>query len=260
MLFMSLIWGFMRAPNREYTTTAVIFAGGVGARMRSKDLPKQFLRVHGKPIIAWTVGVFQEAPSVDNVVVVCNVGWLDHCRDIVREFGLDKVRAVVVGGETGQLSIRNGLLAAAKLSDPTDTIVLIHDGVRPLVDVATVERNVESVVEFGSSVTCVKAKETILMEKGGEVEVVPREDALLARAPQGFWLADMLAAHEEALAAGETGYIDSASMMREQGRDLHLIVGPDENIKITTQDDYYAMRAILDSRENNQLYAEGEEA
>ena len=246
--------------DNSIITTAVIFAGGVGTRMRSKDLPKQFLRVHGKPIIAWTVDVFQKTPSVDNIVVVCNAGWIDYCKHIMSEFGLSKVRAVVAGGETGQLSIRNGLLMAAKLSDPFSTVVLIHDGVRPLVDVATVERNIESVARFGSSVTCVKAKETILMEKGDEVEVVPREDALLARAPQGFWLADILAAHEKALAAGETGCIDSASMMRAQGKNLHLIVGPDENIKITTQDDYYAMRAILDSRENNQLYAEGEES
>ena len=245
---------------RSITTTAVIFAGGVGTRMHSKDLPKQFLRIHGRPIIAWTLGVFEKAPSVDNVVVVCNADWLGYCEGIVSEFGLGKVRAVVGGGETGQLSIHNGLLAAAELSDPVSTVVLIHDGVRPLIDVDTIERNVASVAEFGSSITCVKAKETILLREDDGVKVVPRENVLLARAPQGFWLADILAAHEKALAAGETGCIDSASMMREQGRDLHLIVGPDENIKITTQDDYYSMRAILDSRENNQLYAEGEGA
>lgn len=250
----------MAAKGRDMTVTAVIFAGGVGTRMHSKDLPKQFLRIHGRPIIAWTLGVFEKTSSVDNVVVVCNGDWIEYCEVIVSEFRLAKVRAVVTGGETGQLSIYNGLLAAAELSDPADTVVLIHDGVRPLVDVDTIERNVVSVREFGSSVTCVKAKETILLRKGDKVEVVPREDVLLARAPQGFWLADILSAHEKALAEGEAGCIDSASMMRAQGRDLHLIVGSDENIKITTQDDYYAMRAILDSRENNQLYAEGEEA
>ena len=250
----------MSDKGRNITATAVIFAGGVGTRMHSKDLPKQFLRIHGKPIIAWTLDVFEKASPVDNVVVVCNGDWIEYCKGIVSEFGLGKVRAVVAGGETGQLSIYNGLLAAADISDPANTVVLIHDGVRPLIDGDTIERNVASVAEFGSSVTCVKAKETILLHNGDGVEVIPREDVLLARAPQGFWLADILAAHAKALAAGEVGCIDSASMMREQGRELHLIVGPDENIKITTQDDYYAMRAILDSRENNQLYAEGEEA
>lgn len=246
--------------SKPFVTTAVVFAGGVGKRMHTKDLPKQFLRIHGKPIIAWTLSVFEKAPSVDYVVVVCNGDWLDYCQGIVDEFSLDKVRAVVAGGETGQLSIHNGLLAASELSDPERTVVLIHDGVRPLINVDTIERNVTSVVECGSSITCVKAKETILVKTYSKVEIVPRENVLLARAPQGFWLSDILAAHEKALAAGETCCIDSATMMKEQGKDLHLIVGPDENIKITTQDDYYSMRSILDSRENNQLYTEGEDA
>lgn len=250
----------MMLKNKDVSVTAVIFAGGVGTRMHSKDLPKQFLRVHGKPIIAWTVGVFETAPSVDNVVVVCNGDWLDYCQGIVEEFSLSKVRVVVAGGETGQLSIYNGLLAAAELFDPEKTVVLIHDGVRPLIDVDTIERNVASVKKFGSSITCVKAKETILVKGRSGVEIVPREDVLLARAPQGFWLSDILAAHERAIAANEIGCIDSATMMKAQGKDLHLIVGPDENIKITTQDDYYSMRSILDSRENNQLNAGVEDA
>ena len=108
----------MILKNKDTSVTAVIFAGGVGTRMHSKDLPKQFLRIHGKPIIAWTIGVFEKTPRIDNVVVVCNANWLDYCQSIISEFSLNKVRAVVAGGETGQLSIHNGLLAAAKLSAP----------------------------------------------------------------------------------------------------------------------------------------------
>lgn len=207
----------MILKNKDTSVTAVIFAGGVGTRMHSKDLPKQFLRIHGKPIIAWTIGVFEKTPRIDNVVVVCNANWLDYCQSIISEFSLNKVRAVVAGGETGQLSIHNGLLAAAKLSDPKKTVVLIHDGVRPLIDAGTIERNVASVEEFGSSITCVKAKETILVKSHDGVEIVPRENVLLARAPQGFWLSDILAAHKMALDAGETGCIDSATMMKAQG-------------------------------------------
>lgn len=128
----------MILKNKDTSVTAVIFAGGVGTRMHSKDLPKQFLRIHGKPIIAWTIGVFEKTPCIDNVVVVCNANWLDYCQSIISEFSLNKVRAVVAGGETGQLSIHNGLLAAAKLSDPKKTVVLIHDGVRPLIDAGTI--------------------------------------------------------------------------------------------------------------------------
>ena len=88
----------MILKNKDTSVTAVIFAGGVGRRMHSKDLPKQFLRIHGKPIIAWTIGVFEKTPRIDNVVVVCNANWLDYCQSIISEFSLNKVRAVVAGG------------------------------------------------------------------------------------------------------------------------------------------------------------------
>lgn len=241
------------------TVTAVIFAGGVGKRMHSRDLPKQFLVIHERPIIVWTIEAFQECDRVDNVVVACNVDWLGHCEELVSRFGLTKVRAVVPGGETGQLSIRAGLLAAARLSNPERTVVLVHDGVRPLVDQETIECCINGVEGFRSAITCVRAKETTLLEReGGGVDVVPREHVLLARAPQGFWLSDLLAAHEEAFAAGRVDYVDSATMMAARGMDLHLVEGRYDNLKITTQDDFYSMRAILDSREDGQLYLEGE--
>lgn len=248
-------------PTSAGAVTAVIFAGGEGTRMRSRDIPKQFLVIHERPIIVRTIEAFERCDRVDHVVVACNAGWLGYCEELVREFGLSKVRAVVPGGETGQLSIRMGLLAAARLSDPERTVALVHDGVRPLVDQKTIERCVDAVEGYGSAVTCVRAKETTLVETdGGGLDVVPRERVLLARAPQGFWLAELLEAHEAANAAGRTDYVDSATMMREWGRSLHLVEGSYENIKITTQDDFYAMRAILDSREDGQLYLEGEDA
>lgn len=242
--------------KKDYSVTAIIFAGGVGTRMHSKDLPKQFLRIHGKPIIAWTIGVFQRCKSVDNIVVSCNEEWIDYCQTIVAEYNLDKVRTIVPGGKTGQLSIYSGLRSAADYSETASTIVLIHDGVRPLINEETVVRNVDSVVNYGSSITCVKAKETILRQSDDGIEIIPRESVLLARAPQGFILSDILTAHEDAREAGRFDYVDSASLMKAYGHPLHIIEGPDENIKITTQDDYYSMRAILDSQENNQLYSD----
>lgn len=246
---------------QQTAVTAVIFAGGVGTRMRSRDIPKQFLVIHEKPIIVRTVEAFERCGRVNNVVVACNPDWLGYCEGLLEEFGLAKVRAVVPGGETGQLSIRAGLLAAAGLSDPECTVVLVHDGVRPLVDQKTIEACVGAVEEFGSAITCVRAKETTLVEADdGGLDVVPRERVLLARAPQGFWLSELLAAHEDAHAAGKADYIDSASMMVARGVRLHAVEGRYDNIKITTQDDFYAMRAILDSREDGQLYLEGDDA
>ena len=244
--------------NDKSIKTAVIFAGGVGTRMHSKDLPKQFLRIHGKPILVWTLEVFEDCPVIDHIVVVCAKDWISYCRDIINEFALTKVHSIAVGGETGQLSIRSGLKAAAELSDSRRTIVLIHDGVRPLIDSETVLHDIDSIEKYGSAITCVPTKETTLIEDKDELRIIPREEVLLARAPQGFWLADILSAHDKAFKVGKTDYIDSATLMSDYGYELHIVIGKYESIKITTQDDYYSMRAILDSRENNQLYCEYE--
>lgn len=241
--------------EKPMINTAVIFAGGVGTRMNSKDIPKQFLMIHGRPIIVRTLDLFQQCDAIDNIVVACVADKVEHCKSFIDRFGLDKVKLVVPGGKTGQCSIANGLRAASQLSDPNETVVLIHDGVRPLVDEGTILRNIDGVVRYGSAVTCVNAKETVLLASGHSVRrIVPRQEALLARAPQSFILSDILAAHEWAEAKGCCDYIDSACLMSDYGKELHLIDGPDENIKITTQEDYYAMRAILDAHENNQLY------
>lgn len=237
------------------TVSAVIFAGGVGKRMHSKDLPKQFLVVHGKPILIRTVEVFQKTSAVDHIVVVCTAGWINHCRNLIHEFGLSKVNCVVPGGKTGQLSIYAGLQAAQELSDASHTIVLIHDGVRPLIDSKTINSNIEAVYQFGSAITCVPAKETILVHDK-TIKIIPRQSAFLARAPQSFWLSDILNAHHHAMQEHHTNFIDSATLMQANGVELHLIKGSYRNIKITTQDDYFALRAVLDSQENSQLWNE----
>lgn len=235
--------------------TAVIFAGGVGSRMRSKDLPKQFLVIHGEPIIVRTVRHFQEHPMVDAVVVVSGAEWLDYCRDLLERYGMTKVAAVVPGGATGQESIFHGLLAAEKIAAGERSIVLIHDGVRPLINEQVITDNIEAVRATGSAVTCVRAKETVLVEDNDEVESIPdRSQLRLARAPQSFWLDEILAAHREADAKGKHDYIDSASMMFDKGCSLTPVIGPDENIKVTTPGDFFSLQAILNARENEQIY------
>lgn len=235
---------------------AVIFAGGVGSRMRSKDLPKQFLCIHGKPVIVRTVEHFQHHSEVDSIVVVCISKWLDYCRTLLKRHGMSKVAAVVPGGSNGQESIYRGLQAAEKLAGNERSIVLIHDGVRPLINEKVITDNIRSVRENGSAITCVRAKETLLIEDLSEgVSAIPDRSLLrIARAPQSFWLSDIIAAHRDAISADRHDYIDSASMMFERGYSLTPIDGPDENIKVTTPDDFFSVQAILNARENEQLY------
>lgn len=235
---------------------AVIFAGGIGSRMHSKALPKQFLQMHGKPIIAHTIDVFEMSEEVDAIVIACVQQWIGYLEKIVNKYNFKKIKKIVPGGITGQLSIYNGLQAAKELTGDTKSIVLIHDGVRPLITSITIHENIESVKKNGSAITCVKVKETVLLVDSNNriINIPNRENSRLARAPQSFWLDDILYAHETSLNKGLTTFIDSCSMMQYYGKSLYLVEGPEVNIKVTTPEDFYIMRAMLDAQENAQIY------
>lgn len=236
---------------------AVIFAGGVGSRMHSKERPKQFLEMYNKPIIIHTLDHFQNHPMIEGIVVVCIENWIPFLNDLIYKYRIEKVRKVVSGGSTGQLSIYNGLKAAKEVVGDEESIVLIHDGVRPLITEKLITDNIESVKHYGSAITTAKVKETILVvnEEDSSIDYVPsRNKSRVAKAPQSFWLGDILLIHEKALTKGETDWIDSCTMMQKYGFKMHLIDGPIQNIKITTPEDFYTMRAILETKENEQIY------
>ncbi len=238
---------------------ALIFAGGTGQRMSEATRPKQFLELHGKPIIIYTLEAFETHPQIDAIVVVCLAGWIDFLAERVSAFGLDKVCAIVEGGENGQASIRNGVCACAECY-PNDTCVLVHDGVRPLVDAATISRCIASVRAHGSAVTVVPAIETIVRQEDGVVtEIVDRESCEMARAPQAFLLGDLAAAHEWACAEGlGSAFIDTAGLMAHYGHTLHVVEGNPENIKITTPIDFFSFAGLVDGAAGAFDVGEGE--
>lgn len=235
---------------------AVIFAGGVGMRMRSKAKPKQFLEMHGKPIIIHTIEIFEQHPDIDAIVVVCIAEWISYLEKLISKFNIKKVKTVVSGGKSGQESIYNGLCAAENIVTDEKNIVLIHDGVRPLINEKVICDNINNVKKYDSAITTVKVKETIMVvNENSMIEHIPeRKNSRLARAPQSFWLNDIISVHRKAIDEGITDFIDSCSMMQYYGKKLFLVDGPDENIKVTTPDDFYIMRAILDAKENSQIY------
>ena len=236
---------------------AVIFAGGVGSRMHSKERPKQFLEMYNKPIIIHTLEHFQNHPMIDAIVVVCIESWISYLNELLYKFRIEKVKKVVPGGETGQLSIYHGLKAAKEVANGEKAVVLIHDGVRPLITEKLITNNIEAVRRYGSAITTAKVKETILVvnEQDSSIDYVPsRNNSRVAKAPQSFWLDEILSAQEKARAKGERDWIDSCTLMQEYGFKMHLIDGPSQNIKITTPEDFYTMRAILEAKENEQIY------
>lgn len=234
----------------------IIFAGGVGSRMHSKDLPKQFLRIYDRPIIIHTIEHFEKNPLIDAVVVVCVADWIDYFKNLVDQFHLLKIKKIVPGGESGQLSIYNGLVAAKEIAQDEESIVLIHDGVRPLINSELLTQNIECVKKYGNSITSGIVKETIVeIDDEGGIKMVPdRAHSRVAKAPQCFWLHDILSAHNRALEEGKKDFIDSCTLMQHYGFKLHMTDGPYENIKITTPDDFYTMRAILQVKEDAQIY------
>lgn len=234
---------------------ALIFAGGVGSRMGNKGLPKQFLKVHRKPVIIYTLEHFENNDNIDSIVISCKKEWIDYLKNLLNKFSIKKVQFIVEGGETGQESIYNGLKYIKK-NYPDKTIVLIHDGVRPLINDEIINRNIESVIKYGSAITSCPPVETfVAIDINNKVKGVHDRDlSRLAKAPQSFYLDDIFRMHERANADSYFEAIDSCSLMNHYGNDVHLIEGISENIKITTPIDFFIFKAILDANEQMEVF------
>lgn len=228
---------------------AVIFAGGTGSRMNLKSVPKQFLTHRDKPILIYTLERFQEHDEIDGIIVIMLKEWIGHTRELIERYRITKVRAVVPGGRTGFLSRFNGLLKAEELYGG-DTVILMHDGVRPFIDADTISRDIASVREHGSAVTVSPAVETVALktEHGLIGEIMDRSLCQLAKAPQCFFLEDLMKAHRAALEKGQDDLIDTAFLMQSQGHPLYVVEGSAENIKITTPNDFYTFCALIDAK------------
>ena len=235
---------------------ALIFAGGVGKRMGNSGIPKQFLRLYGKEIIIYTLEIFENNENIDGVVISCLEEKIELLKKLIVKYEFKKVKSIVSGGKTGQESIYNGLKELEKYYSKND-IVLIHDGVRPLINNETVNNNIELVKQKGNAITTAPAIETIIKleeEKDVIKDIFNRSECYMARAPQSFFLGDILEKHRKAIKDKKNDFIDSASLMSYYGESLNILNGPVENIKITTPSDFYIFKAILDMKENLNIF------
>lgn len=226
--------------------------------MNTKTRPKQFLDLNGKPIIVYTIELFDNHPDVDAIVVVCLESWIPFLQKMLKKFEINKVVRIVPGGISSQDSIYKGLCAAeeyAQEQSDDNTIVMVHDGVRPLITEDTITDNIVKVKECGSCITCVPAIETVIVNrKDGMLDIPKRSDCMMARAPQSFYLKDIIGVHRKSQIEGKTDFIDSCSMMSHYGYKLGMVQGPMENIKITTPTDYFVLRAMVEVHENQQIF------
>lgn len=221
---------------------AVVFAGGIGSRMKSAERPKQFLPVQGKPILVHTLEHFERHDEVGAVYVATLASHLDEAWELVREFGITKVRRIVAGGASAQESIFHGLRSAADDGAPGDAVVLVHDGVRPLINRRLISDNIATARAHGNAITAIECFETIARSvDGGETieSVTRREQMHILQAPQTVRLAEALRMNARSAEEGLMGkFVDQAQLLRHYGHELRIVPGFRGNVKITTDLDF----------------------
>jgi 2-C-methyl-D-erythritol 4-phosphate cytidylyltransferase len=226
---------------------ALIIAGGSGKRTK-QEIPKQFINVYDKPILIYTLEGFQNHPDIDAIEVVCIDGWQEILTAYARQYKIDKLQWIVNGGETGQESIRNGV---NNLYDKCskDDVIIIHDGIRPLIDKAVVSDCIAVCNKYGNAVSSMPYNEQIFKTNDGETtkEYIPRETLRRVVTPQAYKLGDLYNAYKRAFEEniGIHGSSYTNTMMVELGKTLHFAAGSDKNIKITTLDDIELFKALL---------------
>ena len=240
---------------------AIIFAGGSGVRMGS-GMPKQFLKINGQPIIIYTLEIFDDNPEIDDIYIACKEDCIGTLERYISRYQIQKVRKIVPGGATGLDSIYNALTAARE-DNPADSIVLIHDGVRPFIAQHLISDNIRQVKEEGSAITCTPMFETPVKSDGGEIieDVIKRDIMYTAQAPQSFRLGEIIEAYDEVREGdGFGGLVDSCSIFKKTGHKVALVKGNRGNIKVTTPEDLYLFRGLLSYKETQQAmgFAEGE--
>jgi len=214
----------------------------MGRRMGA-SMNKQYLLLDGKPILAHTLDLFQQADFIDEILVVVPADEIEYCRiQVVEKYGLNKVKQVVAGGAERQNSVLNGLRA---LDCQDEDVVLIHDGVRPFVPLSVVQHSIEMALEYDGALVAVPVKDTVKIVKDAFVAATPEREAIwLAQTPQTFRYKIIRAAHERAKTDGFSG-TDDASLLEKIGGKVHVVIGDYRNIKITTPDDLILMQAFL---------------
>lgn len=237
--------------------TAIIIAGGSGKRM-GQDIPKQFINVYDKPILIYTLECFEKNPKIDAIEVVCIDGWLDVVKAYAKQFNISKLKWVIKGGETGQESIRNGVYNLEDKCDKDD-IVIIHDGVRPLVDNEVLTDVIVTAERYGNAVSSLPYNEQIfLIDKEDEnttTKYIPRETLRRVVTPQAYKFEILDKRYHEAFEKkiGIYGSSYTNTMMVELGERLHFAAGSDRNIKMTTKDNLEMFKAYLKMEEDTWL-------
>lgn len=234
---------------------ALIIAGGKGNRM-NQDIPKQFLNVFDKPVIIYTLEGFQRHPEIDAIEVVCLDGWSEVLRAYAKQFNIDKLKWVTPSGDTAQESIRNGVFAL-KDACAEDDIIVVHDGIRPMVEDFVLSDVLVKCKEYGNAVTSLPYNEQIFMADDGRTttQYIPRDTLRRVSTPQAYTYGKLLWAYEKAFSEGigiqNATYANT--LMVDLGERLYFAAGSDKNIKLTTKDDFELFKCYIKMEKDSWL-------
>lgn len=234
---------------------ALIIAGGSGNRM-GQDIPKQFIHVNNCPIIVHTMQAFQKHPDIDNIAVVCLDGWETVLRSYANQYNVTKLKWIFSGGENGQQSINNGICNLQEKGVKDEDLVLIHDGVRPLISQDIISSNIAICKRYGYAITGIQCREAILESDDGfcSQTSIPRDKLIRTQTPQTFRLKNIMGAHEKAKIKGVTNSVASCTLLAELGGyEMHIVPGEERNIKITTTEDLEIFKALLQTSKEEWL-------
>ena len=234
---------------------AIIIAGGSGQRM-GQDIPKQFINVYDKPVLLYTLESFQKHPQIDAIEVVCIDGWHDIVWAYANQFNISKLKWIVSGGQTSQESIRNGVFFLEDKCTDED-VIIIHDGIRPLVDESVLSDVIIKCQQYGNGVTSLPYNEQIFVidDEISTTKYIPRETLRRVSTPQAYKFGKLDWAYHEAfeknIGIQKSAYANT--MMVELGERLYFAAGSDKNIKLTTKDDLEMFKAYLNIEKANWL-------
>ena len=232
---------------------ALIIAGGQGQRM-GQSIPKQFIHVNDKPVLMYTLENFQRHSMIDAIEVVCISGWEEMVWSYAKQFEITKLKWIVSGGDTAQDSIRNGVYDLEKHCSPDD-IIVIHDGIRPLVDDSVLTDVIEKCQKYGNAVSSMPYNEQIFFvdDELSTTKYIPRETLRRVVTPQAYQFEKLDKSYHEAYEKGVGIYGSSYTntMMVELGERLYFASGSDKNIKLTTKDDLELFKGYLERSDSS---------
>lgn len=228
----------------------ILLAGGVGKRMGA-DIPKQFIKVKGKPIIVYSIENFQRNEQIEKIVVVCVKDWIDYVKELVKEYGLTKVEWIIKGGSSGHDSIKNGVFFLKDKVNPDD-YVIVHDAVRPILPQKAINEVLCVAHEKGNASSSIVCHPPIVYTEDGEsgVKDIDREHVMLTASPQAYKFSLALSCYEKAEAENKNNFTFTSSLLIHYGERVYFAKGTTSNIKVTKKEDIALFEALLNVPED----------